>query len=158
MKPNSERYIKIMSRVDTSGGPDSCHIWTGSAQDDRGYGRMMVNGGVWRVHRWLLGYARGVHLGANETANHRCDNPRCVNLRHLYVGTQDENVRDMVQRNRGRNPRADAFAARAECEYGHAYSPENTYIHPNGDRRCRACKARHDREYQARRKARMAWG
>lgn len=34
---------------------------------------------------------------------HTCDNPPCVNFRHLRPGTQSDNVRDMIQRGR-KNP------------------------------------------------------
>jgi hypothetical protein len=32
--------------------------------------------------------------------NHHCDNARCINLDHLYLGTQRENVRDAFERGR----------------------------------------------------------
>ena len=31
---------------------------------------------------------------------HKCDNPPCVNDRHLFVGTQKENVRDCISKDR----------------------------------------------------------
>ena len=31
---------------------------------------------------------------------HKCDNPKCVNIEHIYFGTRKENVRDMMVRNR----------------------------------------------------------
>ena len=34
---------------------------------------------------------------------HRCDNPSCVNLDHLFLGTQAENIIDMCKKKRNRN-------------------------------------------------------
>lgn len=35
---------------------------------------------------------------------HKCDVPLCVNVRHLFIGTNADNVADMVAKGRGRQP------------------------------------------------------
>lgn len=35
---------------------------------------------------------------------------------------------------------------KTHCAHGHAYTPENTYVSPDGCRYCRACKARNGRK------------
>jgi len=52
------------------------------------------------AHRWLYQYVHGVTLPSNITVNHRCDNPPCVNPAHLYAGTRQDNMRDMIARGR----------------------------------------------------------
>jgi hypothetical protein len=66
---------------------------------------------------------------------HRCDNPLCVNPKHLYEGTAKQNSQDMVLRNRHANQK------KTHCPHGHLYSQENTYVHKNGSRRCVSCSS-----------------
>ena len=87
------------------------------------------------AHRtgWIL--FRGP-IPAGLKVLHACDNPACVNLEHLYLGTQKDNARDMVARGRY----ASGNARKTHCKRGHAFTPENTSITLNGHRRCRACR------------------
>lgn len=132
----SELLERFESKVDRSERPSGCHIWIGSV-DGPGYGKFYVEGQYVGAHRWILGYLRGAPLGPREIACHHCDNPPCVNPKHLYVGSLVQNVQDAIRR--GRNP---AVIKRSHCIRGHEFSTENTYLRPgNGKRACRTCRA-----------------
>jgi len=134
--PRSADIVRFWSKVDRSGGPEACHPWIG-ARNPKGYGQFRHDGQMRQAHRWILGQARGVPLRwdaeKREEACHRCDNPPCCNLAHLYVGDRTSNMGDSVRR--GRNPQAN----KSSCPSGHEYTLENTYIHPVSGRQCRAC-------------------
>lgn len=79
-----------------------CWEWQG-ARGHYGHGMFAPQGHIQRcmpAHRWLYQYVHGVTLPSNITINHKCDHPPCVNPAHLYAGTHQDNMRDMVVRNR----------------------------------------------------------
>jgi HNH endonuclease len=98
---------RFWSRVDRR-GPDECWIWIGS-QLPKGYGTLSCGPqGNFYAHR--VSYE--LHIGViprGQFVLHRCDNPPCVNPRHLFLGSHRDNMRDMVAKERSqkgtRNPR-----------------------------------------------------
>ena len=64
-----------------------------------GYGIVQVNGRRTGAHR----VAYELHNGPipdGMVVRHRCDNPPCIRIEHLTVGSQVENIADMVNRDR----------------------------------------------------------
>ncbi len=77
-----------------------CVEWAGSRQR-RGYGMLWFQGRRWLAHRRAWVQARGpIPEGLNVL--HRCDNPPCVNVDHLFLGTHQDNMTD--KRVKGRAP------------------------------------------------------
>lgn len=49
--------------------------------------------------------ANGEKIPPGKAALHRCDQPSCVNPGHIFIGTQLDNIQDMVSKGRQRAPR-----------------------------------------------------
>ena len=111
--------------------PD-CVLWHLSL-DGAGYGQKVVKGKLWKAHRLVWTEANGP-IPQGRQINHRCDTPACVNLGHLYLGTQKDNVQDMVDRGTKRTP----WVRKTHCPAGHLYA-DTEVIRPNGTRYCRVC-------------------
>ena len=86
------------TKVDRTKG--SCWIWT-SAIDTHGYGHVSIGGKTHRSHRVAYEIFYG-EIQKNMHVLHRCDNRLCVNPIHLFLGTNDDNVRDRVLKGRSR--------------------------------------------------------
>lgn len=95
----------------------------------KGYGHVGIGGKHRYLHRMTLEVEIGRDLRDGEQANHTCHRRNCINPRHIYVGTQDDNMTDMVRAGRspdmtgGRNPAArltpdDVREARRLCSDG----------------------------------------
>ena len=89
--------------------PFGCWEWTGIMINGRAYLYQSERPHLVRVTRWL--YAR-MHdpIPDKGVIMHTCDRPPCVNLGHLVLGTQADNMRDMIAKGRAligvRNPNA----------------------------------------------------
>lgn len=114
---------------------NGCHEWTGTKNAD-GYGILAVNGKNALVHRFFYEKRHG-RIPKGKKVLHTCDNPPCIRDEHLYLGTQADNVRDMIERKR------DNFKTskkRTHCHRGHKLTAENTYEW-HGTRRCKQCNS-----------------
>ena len=98
--PLPERYWR---RVTKSAESD-CWGWMG-ATDGRGYGAISgVGNAPKKAHRvsWEIHFGS---IPAGMGVLHKCDNPKCSNPAHLFLGTQRDNCRDMASKGRI-NPRS----------------------------------------------------
>lgn len=134
---------KISTKHSYQGEP--CWEWI-AGKTSYGYGSFSAGGrekGAVKAHRWSYEHYR-VEIPAGLHVLHHCDRPSCVNPTHLFLGTQADNVRDMMEK--GRHVAHNAL--KTHCHQGHAYDEANTYRCSEGRRHCRTC----DREAAKRRR------
>jgi len=76
---------------------EDCWNWTGALQS-KGYGILRVDDKRISAHRfsWILSNG---NIPNKLLVLHKCDNKRCINPNHLYIGTQIDNMRDRAIRN-----------------------------------------------------------
>lgn len=96
-------HDRFWEKVDVRGN-DECWNWMAGRSSNR-YGCIKVGGKKGKdlkAHRVQMIW-QGVEIDG-KVVRHRCDNPMCVNPKHLEVGTQYDNIQDMMQRNRNNQP------------------------------------------------------
>lgn len=98
--PISERF---WNKVQKSDNPDGCWIWIGN-RNGNNYGVISksINQGKQDkllAHRVSYELEYG-NIPDGMNVLHKCDNPPCVRPKHLFLGTQLDNIADMVSKNR----------------------------------------------------------
>ena len=98
----STLFDRFWDKVEVHSHED-CWVWTG-AKDSSGYGSIRddaTNGGKRLVaSRQSLVWHTGKNPHDMYAMHVVCDNPPCVNPRHLDWGTPEDNVQDMMSKNR----------------------------------------------------------
>lgn len=93
-KVDEVRFLSCFSRC------AGCWVWTGYSNSRRGgYGLISIKGRRYYSHRVSYFYFNQKDPGQSLVC-HTCDNPKCVNPSHLFLGSHKENMRDMIQKGR----------------------------------------------------------
>lgn len=125
-KFNPDRFFSKTQRDSSTG----CLNWT-AATLKKGYGAFNIGGRAERAHRVAWVHVKG-EIPPGKLVCHTCDNPRCVEITHLFLGTALENTRDMLAKGRW----TPWNARLTHCKWGH--SLEDAYVY-GGQRHCRSC-------------------
>lgn len=100
MQDNERILTRILARCQQE--PNGCLIWHGS-RVDAGYGKVMVEGKIYRVHRLVYELVVGP-IPKGMVLLHSCDTPECCEPGHLSVGTHSDNMRDAGRKGRMSTP------------------------------------------------------
>jgi hypothetical protein len=110
IEPTEELRHQLFSQIQLEDGPlkSRCWIFLG-IQNSSGYGQLLRNGEFIAAHRvsWVI------HNGPIPDGLwvlHACDQPSCCAPDHLWLGSPQENMADMVAKDRGRWSRAKVIA------------------------------------------------
>lgn len=125
-KYTPEFLARFWSRVDRKDDLDACWNWIGAVNHN--YGQIWWNGKHRLAHR--ISYELAYSEPAELDVLHTCDNPRCVNPRHLWLGTQRDNNLDRDRKNRGVHLRGERHG---NCKLSDAQVAEIRRIYATGD-------------------------
>jgi hypothetical protein len=111
----TEKQLKnYWVKVDVK-GEDECWNWkacrTKKGYGDFGLGSPKKNGLAHRVSAYIAGLIPSIKSQSdNDRVLHTCDNPSCVNPKHFFIGSQQDNVDDMVKKGRDNKVKGEAVS------------------------------------------------
>lgn len=146
---SNPKYKTLSDLLDNTTLKDSgCMEWMGPF-NGRGYGVVYIGGGITEFAHRAVVKLGGLDIPKGHYVCHRCDNPKCCNPLHLFVGTPADNVHDAQSKGRlpTKKPRVDRrrFAV---------HGKKSMYSKGCRCNLCTTANADYIREYRARKSAR----
>lgn len=91
-KDYQERFWERVNKT------DYCWEWQGHT-NSKGYGTISMHGRHFTTHRFSFAIFHGFLPSCKMDIMHICDNKKCVNPKHLKIGTRSENTKDYFSKN-----------------------------------------------------------
>jgi len=126
VRPILELFLEKINISD-----NGCWEWQG-CYSPNGYGFIRINGKNIKTHRFIYEHYCG-ELITNIEIHHKCENRKCCNPTHLESLSHKEHSQKHSV---------------THCKSGHEFTPESTYIRPDGNRTCRTCNANNGKQYR----------
>lgn len=134
--PSPRNYDPVKAFYSNVSKSDSC--WTkGGFRDRDGYAYFTYKGTQYRAHRWVWTYFVG-QIPSGLFVCHKCDNPPCVRLDHLFLGTHSDNMKDCVKK--GRHTALKLMNSRKMCR-----NKLHKWI--KGQKHCKQCRKKTQRDW-----------
>lgn len=96
--PRYKKSLSLRFYTKYNKSTNGCWEWNGALRDD-GYGILKVNNRCDGAHRFSYELYIG-EIPNSLCVLHRCDNRKCVNPFHLFLGTKSDNMIDCIKKGR----------------------------------------------------------
>jgi hypothetical protein len=140
----AEMYFKgtpVLDRFWSAvGKSDGCWVWQRSTRHGYGVLRVPSRKHPYGAHQFSYEIHKGP-ITPGLLVCHSCDNRRCVNPDHLFLGTNRQNVYDAIGKGRRPLVQRPFVPKRSHCPVGHPFDTANTYVKSNGEQKCRVCES-----------------